>query len=77
MGSDPIMSGSLTPSATLWLKGSDYYGVACPFLGLVGGRWEISLARKLRGECGTGCAWLAIRMRYSSASFIRKLLSEN
>ena len=24
MGSDPIMSGSLTPSATLWLKGSDH-----------------------------------------------------
>jgi len=28
MGSDPIMSGSLTPSATLWLKGSDHYVVA-------------------------------------------------
>ena len=28
MGSDPITSGSLTPSATLWLKGSDHYVVA-------------------------------------------------
>jgi len=40
-------------------------------------RWEISLACKLRDERGARYAWLAIRMRYSSAAFIRKLLSEN
>jgi REP element-mobilizing transposase RayT len=39
--------------------------------------WKISLARKLRDEHGASSAWLAIRMRYSSASFLRKLLSEN
>jgi hypothetical protein len=46
-------------------------------LGFGGGRWEISLARKLRDKCGARCAWLAVRMRYSSASFLRKLLSED
>jgi len=39
--------------------------------------WKISLARKLRDEHGASSAWLADRMRFSSASFIRKLLSEN
>ena len=39
--------------------------------------WKISLARKLRDEHGASSAWLAVRMRFSSASFIRKLLSEN
>lgn len=39
--------------------------------------WKISLARKLRDEHGASSALLATRMRYSSASFIRKLLSEN
>ena len=34
-------------------------------------------ARKLRDEHGASSAWLAVRMRFSSASFIRKLLSEN
>lgn len=39
--------------------------------------WKICLARKLRDEHGVSSAWLAVRMRFSSASFIRKLLSEN
>ena len=39
--------------------------------------WKICLARKLRDEHGASSAWLAVRMRFSSASFIRKLLSEN
>jgi hypothetical protein len=39
--------------------------------------WKISLARKLRDKCVAGCAWLADRMRFSSASFIRGLLSGN
>ena len=39
--------------------------------------WKIYLARKLRDEHGASSAWLAVRMRFSSASLIRKLLSEN
>jgi len=46
-------------------------------LGFGGERWEISLGREVRDEYGAGCAWVAGRMRFSSASFIRKLLSEN
>jgi hypothetical protein len=46
-------------------------------LGFGGERWEIRLARKLRDEHGASSAWLAGRMRFSSASIIRKILSEN
>jgi len=52
-------------------------GSSLTLLGFVGERWEIRLASKLRDKYGAGCGWVAGRMRFSSAAFIRKLLSEN
>ena len=39
--------------------------------------WKIALARRLRDDHGASTAWLALRMRYSSGSYLRKLLSES
>lgn len=39
--------------------------------------WKIALARRLRDDHGASTAWIARMMRYSSASYLRKLLSES
>lgn len=39
--------------------------------------WKLALARDLRDKHGASTAWVAKRMRLSSASYLRKLLSES
>lgn len=39
--------------------------------------WKLTLARNLRDKHGASTAWVAKRMRLSSASYLRKLLSES
>lgn len=39
--------------------------------------WKLALARNLRDKHGASTGWVAKRMRLSSASYLRKLLSES
>jgi REP element-mobilizing transposase RayT len=39
--------------------------------------WKLAMARNLRDKHGASTAWVAKRMRLSSASYLRKLLSES